>query len=161
MVNGGTMKMSISYTEALTAYPKETAEAVAELRKSRSKHRKTDPSTLPWEFSWGVEVKAHSFADLLSGKAQQDAVDRDKMSLNERVQDEVKRTKVSIGVAGRYYAKLPDVPQPIVDGIVKGHEARIAEEQRIASLTPEQRQAEVNDALRQLGGGRGFFAVQF
>jgi uncharacterized lipoprotein YddW (UPF0748 family) len=155
------MDMTITYAKALKDYPKETAEAVDKLRKSRSKHRKANPATLKWTYSWGVTIQCHSFMDLLNGKAAQDGARRDAMSLQQRVQDEIGRTSVSVGVAGHYYARLPNVPKEIEQGVLEAHKARLAEEQRVAALNPAQQQAEANEALRKLAGGRGFTMVSF
>jgi len=145
------MEMKITYEQAMADHPTEAAEAIALLRKSRSKHRKTDPATLKWQYIWGVEVRGNTFQELIDGTAAAQGAERRAMGLEERIADEAKRTSVSIAVHG-YGSGLPMVPTAIMHGIIDGSTEAYRQEQHAASLTPEQRAAEVQQLLAKLQG---------
>lgn len=153
------MRIDITYAQAMADYPQEAQEAIAKLRKSRSKKRKADPATLKWQYDWGTQVGGHSFQDLLNGTAQNDAANRRDMTVKERIADEVSRTFVQVTVAG-YGAKLTTVPAEIMREIIDHHTEEQREEQRIDALSPEERAAEVERLLGELRGTPGFFEVR-
>jgi hypothetical protein len=152
------MELVISYAHAVKHYPNEVQAAIAKLRKSKSKHRRTDPSTLKWKYTWGVEVKAHSFKDILSGSARR-AGDRLKaMTLRERIDDEASRTKVQVCVGTGYYAPLPGVPLEIYQGIVEAQTHAAKERDEIEAMSDEERAVFVQKLMNQLRGP-GFVAL--
>lgn len=157
--------IQITYARAMEFCPVQACEAIANLQKSRSKSRKSDPATLPWEFSWGVEVRGESFADLLSGRAAKRREEERAQTLEDRLEARQNAIRVSVCVKG-YGAPLPRgvVPDEILSGelgaVTEAFHKEKAEETRLATLTPKQREAEVNDLLRQLGGMGGFAVVR-
>lgn len=56
------------------------------------------------------------------------------------------------------YQELPTLPNLVIETLRKGFDKRQAEQKRLCSLTPAQRQQEILDALRQLAGS-GFIGV--
>lgn len=150
------MELPVDYATALELYPEAVAEAVAMLRKSRSKHRKADPVTLKWKYWWCVEIRAYTFTELLDGTAQERGKDRHEMTLDERVADEVKRSHVSVVVANNYHGKLGTVPDVIRELIEEGHKGNMAEEARVAAMSDEEREARTQEVLQQLRGSPGF-----
>lgn len=148
------MKVAITYDRAMEFCPKEAQEAIAKLRKSRSKDRRVDPKTLPWEFFWGTEILAEGIGDLLSGKSAERSKRFRDMTPEEKLADEQARTLVSVCVKD-YAGALPrgTVPPEIMDGIIARHKV-FGKIQAIAD--DDRRQAkEIVDgimALKKMGG---------
>ena len=143
------MDFPVAYDAALRLHPIAVEGAVAMLRKSRSKYRNADPSTLKWNYSWGVTTESQSFADVISNiKARKP---RRRMTLDERVGDEVARSIVHLVVADLYYSPLGEVPAPILDVIAESNAKEIASEGRAAVMSDEERAADVRRILASLG----------
>lgn len=158
------MNIKISYQRAMEFCPVEAQQAIANLQKSRSKHRKTDPKDLPWEFAWGIEIRSESIKDVLSGRsAKRDEAERNR-TLEKKIEARKRQIIVSVCVKN-YGAALPrgTVPDEILaielGEVTESHHEEKAEEARQATLTPAQREAEINDILRQLGGMGGIAVV--
>jgi hypothetical protein len=143
------VEIKITYARAMEFCPVQACEAIAKLQASRSKFRKADPATLPWTFFWGIEVRSETFADIFSGRsAKRDEAER-KRTLEKRLEDHKKAITVSVCVKG-YGASLPrgTVPDEILAIELPGVRKQYDEEKRA-----EEREAEVNALLKQLGGG--------
>jgi hypothetical protein len=74
------VKAEIPYETALARHPREVAEVMANLAKSRSKDPDCDPTHFVWTYSWGISVRSGSLADLLKG-----AFPTETRSLEERI----------------------------------------------------------------------------
>ena len=154
------MNIRIDYATALAEFPKETAEAINVLRKSRSKHKNANPATLKWDYGWGVQVTACSFKDLLNGSAQRERKARSAMTVQERINDVVSRSFCTVSVAGHYHARLPEPPRAILKVITDGEIREMEEENRIEAMSDEERAAEVERLLNVLRGQPGFTEVR-
>ena len=134
------MEYQIDYATMQARHPEAVAEVMEKLSKSTSKEKGRKPEELRWSYSWSTEITG-----------------RDKNT----VEDIIRRSRFSVqGRAGRWWGyATADVPCP--PEIRKQLEDRIEkdrkEQERIDSLTPEQREAEVQDILSQLNGTPGFF----
>lgn len=152
------MDREISYTDAKRRFPKQVKDALADLRRGKSKDKDMAPKDMKWGYGWGVEVRAHSFKELLDGTAQKHQAKKDAMTLEESVADEVKRIR-GLGLwckAGRGIgrSRLPmPVPDELVEEIRKRHEAARAQQEKADKLTPEEREKEVRRLLGSLGPG--------
>ena len=93
---------TLTYEEAVQAHPVEAAEVLKKLRKSRSKHKNTDPATLTWAYEMAVTIQCDSLLDILAGKKRYDA----DFTLDEQVADYVSRCHVVLGVLN-YSATVP------------------------------------------------------
>jgi len=165
------MKIKISYERARTGFPEAVKEAVAKLRKGRSKHRNAAPADLRWSLSWGVRIEggAFSFKDLLDGTARARAAARRAMTVEERIADEVRRVFASVEAAiptGHCYyggAPLTPVPDEIVRYITERkteiYREEQREERRVAAMSDEERAAEAEQLLNKLRGTPGFVEV--
>lgn len=151
------MDIKMGYETLLARHPEAVEQAVAKLRKSRSKYRNADPATLSWRYSWGVVCKSYSAADLFNGKARAADERHRAMTIEERINDEARRSRVTLGVSTGYYSDpLEVVPPEIMNRIRADYLKEQEDEARVAALTPEQREKEVEGLLRQLQGP-GFF----
>lgn len=153
------MRFPTTYEEAKAEFPDAVKEAIEDLRKSRSKFRKADPATLKWFFTWGVQVQAHSFKDILNGKAQQRQKDIMDMTMQERIDDCVSRSICGVMVANSYHGKTNTVPKVILQHIVKSEMEEEAERRRLDEMPDEERAAEAERLLNELRGSPGFVEV--
>lgn len=162
------MKLPISYEEAQKQYPTEVAACVASVRKGKSKDKNTDPSTWRWFFSWGESIEAVSFGSLIRSAAMA----RHKPAANPTPEeklaavlpnilgmslDGVPPNKRTQGVASLTKGVVPAEVQAYLLNIYK---EEAAEKARVDSLTPEQKEAEMNAALAELRKGGGFMELR-
>lgn len=149
------MTEAIAYSEAVALYPAEVATTVHEIRTGRSKYRMTDPASWTWYRDWCVEINGRSPFDLVSGKAARDRAAKDRLTADELAADELSRTRVHL----RALNKSTPIPADFLrERILARHRLDAVERARVDGLSPSERQAEVDAALRQLLGSRGFMA---
>ena len=153
----------LTYAEATQRHPTEVSLIVGALRKSRSKHRATKPEDLKWSYECAVLIEGpSSFADILSGAMQADQERRDAMSLEERVADQVRRTRTCLqGAIGRW-ADSAAVPNPseVETKARESWSCRMKEQAEYAALPEEEKTRLRDEALAQLSGQPGFMAIQ-
>lgn len=155
------MKIATTYKEVLKDYPYiiEQLEKI----KSRSRAKAAKEPLEKYEFSYEVceRITCCSFGDLISGKAQEDRIKKAEMILQERLDDSLSRLGISVSASfsracfrsdGIRFDNSISRPKVIVDCYRKQHEENIKEEERAASLTPEEREAETEELLKQLRG---------
>ena len=142
------MKLPLSYEDALAKHPDEVAEVIAQMRKSRSKFRNSDPSAWKWSYDWGerIEGGAMSAADLFKPQKPKPV-----LSLEERVEDCLRRCEVNLCGNGGYAPVSSDVIREVT---TKRYQDEIAEEHRVAGLSQEERDEETREALAFLRGPR-------
>jgi len=149
----------LPYEEALSRHPEGVAEILRKLRAGKSKSRNAAPETFTWSYQGCVEVTGSgSLATVLANHMKPAPV----MSLDEKVADQLSRTRVSLcGTVGRWagHADVSTMPAEVEAYARKGFEKEAAEEARLAALTPAQRKAEVEDLLKQLRKSPGFFEL--
>lgn len=162
----------VSYEEALARHPDGVASILKQVRSGKAKDKDRDATTWKWTYSWGTRIDGgiSSLADLLSGKHEPYHVKLARMTLDERVADEVHRSK-PVHLVGRTPSfktrgvadMHPDYFPPEAEALIReGHASQVAEQARVAGLTQEQRDDEVRAALAYLTGpkNRGFMAVR-
>lgn len=166
------MDVTVTYEEALARHPDAVRAITTKIKKGKSKEKDSDPATWDWSYSWGTMVEGStSLADLLSGKHEPWHVKQARMTLDERVADEVRRSKPVHLVAAtkprhktRGYETLDKdyFPPEAEKSIRAGHRERMRDEARYAAMSQEERDAEVRGALEFLTGPRnkGFVAVR-
>lgn len=155
------MERQTSYTEVSRRFPTHVAEALADLRRGKSKLRNIAPEDMTWLFDWATRIRAHSFNDLISGKAQADQAAEEAKTAEESAKDEIKNTLVRLVCKaghGRGYSKSKmKVPREIANEIRERHKKTKAEDEeaaaRAAKQTPQEREAEIRKLLSQLGPG--------
>ena len=143
----------ISLETAFSRHPIEVAEmqniAAKKLKRSKAQNKGADINELSWHYDCCVEIHGCSFNDLFRAHEEEN-----KLSLDEKVADEVKRTSTvlvcSMNGATAYHVveNPPEVEQNIRSRIEKA----VVEQTRINSLSPEQRDTEFIEALQQLNG---------
>lgn len=142
------MKIEITYEQALERHPEETAKIIAAFRKSRSKHKTSDPSTWLWVYSYCVRVNSMSFSDLLSGK-QSNELDRYTASIEDLVADQVSRTSTLLQAeCGKMFAGEGVAnPPEIADRARVRFEKDKKEYARFLALSNEERELEIRQHI--------------
>lgn len=159
--------LDTTYEQALSRHPAEVAEIVKGVRKGKARDKDTDPATWRWCYTWGTRIEGGgSLAELLSEKLEPYHIKLSRMTLDERVTDEVRRS-VPVALYGRVPSgrtggqeALPDFPPEVGALIRSRHEADLKEVARVSALSPEEKEAERREALNYLTGprNRGFLA---
>lgn len=152
--------IDISYEVALARHPDQVNACIDQVRAGKSKDKNTDPVTWRWTYSWGTRVEATTLERLF----REGPKEWSKMNVDQRTVDQVMRslpvwlmgTPPNKRTCGRADLEPTYMPDEVREWIRKGVEEQFAEEQRVAALTPEQRQGELEEALTQLRKGKGF-----
>ncbi len=165
------MKVQISYDEVKRRFPDEVDLIMAKLRKSSSKEKHRDEEDLRWEFSWGQQIQMYTFDQVFKGKPE-------RAKTFPELFEEATRENVLFflgesiiwGINGRVgrwsgsgtpqMQKLHPLPNEILDLYVDMYNKQIIEQKRIASLSPKERDQEVQECLRQLRGSSGFVELR-
>ena len=156
------MKLQIPYAEVKSKFPNEVDLIMKRLRKSSSINKHWDAAELTWEFNWGQRVQGLSFQDVVAGKREKTFPElhssADEKNVREFLGNSI--TWNITGRAGKWFAhslaQEGNIPDEILALYVKMYNDQIAERQRIAGLTPEERQAEVEAVLKALRRSPGF-----
>jgi hypothetical protein len=139
---------TITYEAALERYPSQVADCLSQLRKSRSKKKKADPSTLDWCLEMCVMVDAVSMIDLFDTKPKL------VVSLDEQVADYMSRTRTSL-CGGGFVAAIPTP-----DFVGTNHRANLEKlalnAAQFDALSDDEKQASIQKLLKQLPGVRVF-----
>jgi hypothetical protein len=142
------MNITLSLSEAQT-HSKEFEKIV--------KHIKVDPQDIKWGYFICVEVSGCSFQDVLDEMSSNEPIQP--KTLQERLDDII--PNVGCSLYGKYkrkskYISLEVVPEKVIDYYRELFEKDIEEETRIASLTPEEHQKEIEGLLAELRKDPGF-----
>jgi len=158
------VKLSISYEDAQKQYPTEVTACVASVRKGKSKDKDTDPSTWEWFFSWAESIEAMSFGSLLALRpkpAPNPTPEEQLQAVLPKILglclESVPPNKRTRGVAALAKGFVPAEVQAYLLDIYR---QEAAEKARVAALTPEQRDEEMQAALAELRKGRGFMELR-
>jgi hypothetical protein len=144
--------LKIPYEEALQNHPEAVQEALASLRKGKSKHRNEPPENFAWGYYWCVVIESGvgSIRDVLSGAMSRATQD---MSIDAQVQDYGRRCHVHLQLEkNRAYGRSERLPTPqrFLDSYRQNLEERALEQARVDALSPEERQRETEAILQQL-----------
>lgn len=145
------------------------------LRNSKTKSKNTPESDFEYSYSWSEQIQGESFADIMNGKslARQKA-DQEK-SMDVKIAERMQRSSVGLFIkAGRvskfypiagYYPGENDrtgqpIPVEVFMEISHQEQEAHAEKLRIDSLTPEERQSNIDELLGSLRKNSGFSEVR-
>lgn len=131
-------------------------------RKTQNPKASRDPSILTWTVSRAVQVSGYSARDLFSGRAAQDHERRAAMSLEARVEDEVKRSHCVLTAQAQHWKRSVEIPVPeyVKQDIRRRLEKEIADQRAVDSLSPEDRQKQVQNILSELSKDPGFVVIK-
>jgi len=163
------MNLTVPFTEIQAAYPEAVAEAMAGLRKGRSKDRNVAPEDMEWSLGWGELIEGDCSFGGLMGRMRESAEDREakwraekSRTVEERVADNLRRIP-GVSIEGRYNrvcasTMLPkgEHPEALVNHLRDRHREQYEEDQRILAQTPEEREQAAQEALEALRGTPGF-----
>ena len=135
-------------------------EAAKKLKKSKAKNKGKDITELSWCYTTCVSISnSGSLQDLLNGKLKR--TNYSKMSLEKKIEDEISRTSAGLSASmnGAYAGvTLSDVPHLVKEHIRAAHIKEEQEQQRVNSLSPQQKEEEFRSILGQLSKNKGFVA---
>jgi hypothetical protein len=157
--------LEIPYKTAKKRYPKEVAEVMKKVRAGKSKHRNSDPNLWAWGFSWCVliegSIRGSDFAKMIAGKKE--FPKEKELTPDEEVEDYGSRATVHLSAKigkTEWGSHDPiEFPKEIAEMIRKDRKEADIENARFNALSPEEKDREVNDALRQLSRSPGFVAI--
>jgi hypothetical protein len=160
------VNLETTYEVVKERYPEAVATAVARLRKGKSKHKDAPEENLTWSFDWSIRIDGmmngvQFFESLKTGgppKPPEFDTFEEYWADYETSVSVCLRAKI-----GRWQGCseiLPKVPNEIKEHQRPYWEKDKADKARIASLSPEEREAEVQECLRKLSGNPGFACVQ-
>jgi hypothetical protein len=150
------MQIQISYDQVSKDNPDVVAALVAKIRRGKSRDKDTDPSGWTWSYNWGVRVAAVSPREMVSGhlcvKPASAETRADEIMRNVTIWLKVtcRRAWAVMELADETAARAL-IREAYLDICAK----QIEEEQRMAALTPVERQAEIErlvGELRKMGG---------
>lgn len=124
--------------------------------------KKLGGSDIKWRYEWCQVIQSTNIEDIISGKANEVAFNERNRDIETRLKDVEKNIHCGLyGTKGRkrHSVSLDKVPVEVMNVYRKSYEQDEIEEKRIASLTEEERQKEVQDILRQLSGMGGFMTI--
>lgn len=165
------MKITISSELAKTRHSAECQMFLEYLRASKTKAKNTPEADFEYSYSWSERIEGDSFADIMTGKALARQKAEQERSLEMKILARVNRSSVALLIkAGRVSKYFPiaghfpgtedrtgwPIPVEVFEEIKEQETKQAKEQDRINSLTPEQRQAEIDEALACLRGSPGF-----
>jgi len=163
------MYLPITYALANARHPQQVAEVMANLRRGKSKNRLAAPTDLQWGYDWSVEIRSAPFSNIievLTGKAKDvKGLDPEPRTENEAVADYARRVYIllSATIGGKTWysdTPVPPLPKEVEDQFRANFRRDATEKARIEALSPEEREAELQAALRPLSRSPGFMAIQ-
>lgn len=159
----------MQYPLTMSQAMEEASEAFAEITQAHAASKsKTSRTTSLKDFKWEFNVAERidgcgSFMNMVQG-AMRDAMSPPaKLSVEQRLKDVEGRLGVSLRAfkgSQVFYGKVFKVPQRVLNDYRKNYEGDDAEETRVAGLTPTQRDAELQEALKGLAGTPGFSMIR-
>lgn len=160
------MDIPTTYNAISKRYPEELAKFKEKLKKSKARSKNIPLKDREFRFSACLSIEGKSLDQMIqyvaSGQREKDAEELSKRTIEQRVTDFVSRTTCWISVyCGRAWMQSEPIPVPkeFHDYYRKQQEENLREEVRVASLTPEEKQKEVDLLLKQLAGP-GFVALK-
>lgn len=152
--------MRMKFSALKKRYPLAVAQVEIKLRNGKSALKNAPLESLEWGFNWCVAITSgvYSIKDILSGEAQKNQKIEDKMTVDEKVKDEMLRTSVTVFASkGRGYWSsgiLLSPPKELEKLIRKGHEDRAKEQKRFDALSKEAQDQETQELLKKLRFGK-------
>jgi len=151
------MRLPIGYRDAARRWPEAVEEIVAKLRKGKSAHRDADPASLDWSIEWCLQVRGYTFGEIIN---------RDVLppTPEEKAEENVKNSTAWLSAKkGRWSGQsnaLKDLPQEVKDEYARSAAEERKEKDRVEALTPEERDKEVQNAIKTLRKYPGFTAIR-
>lgn len=137
------MHHTVTYPEALAQHPADVALVVAQVRKTRSKFKHTDPSGWIWRYTWHTSYRVCHGADL-----------------DTRITERLRQTRVTLEAkpVSRGCFSSQDISGDV--DVVKAWAAEESQREisrgvALAARTPKERQADVDRVARTLQAAYG------
>ena len=161
------MEIKLSYQEMKTNHPDLISVLVEKIRSSNSKDKNKSEKDYDFYYSYGVAIKGHSFGDMMIELREINKEKEPEKSFDKIMEEKLNSViglslTISAGRTKRYIA-LNDKPKLFVDKFselyLKSAEEEKREDERIAKLTPEERNRETQEIINELSGMGGFIGL--
>lgn len=133
------MRISVNYLDVSRLYPNQVREVEQKIMHGKSGH-KGDPFTaFDWFYDWGQLITGHTFKELVDGTANKAKAARDKLSPEDKLDDELKRCDIRVMARnGRssWTSKsvCPTPPEEVVDVYCKSSTIKKKWQDKIAGI---------------------------
>lgn len=144
------------------SFEKQYLEVLEAKWQSKAKSAKVHPGECVWYLDWWQEVRASSFDELLT-EIRKGPQTPKKLSVLQRVQAlKLYVQLVAVSGRGNWISKtiISPFPREILDIYRKQFEEEDAEDDRLALLTEEERDKELDSLLKDLEQEEGFFKLE-
>lgn len=160
------MKITTTYAAIKDRYPTQVAEVMSALRKGKSKEKNSNPEDLNWYFNCCIQIisgimNGAQFLNMLAS-----GTPPPRLTPEQKYQEHKSNTHVCLHASkgkGDWGSRteITPIPQEVDQWLINGRDIEIREETRVNSLTPEQKNQEVQDCLKTLSKSRGFRMFSF
>jgi len=159
------MRLETTYELAKERHPEQVEEIIATLRRSKSKQKNANPEDLNWYYDYCKAVKAHSFMEVIENARTRAQEPPSNPCVEARVASMVEGLHFRLSASRKHWigtAQLNEgfVPPELIAQFVERAEEERAEQERIDNLTPEERDAEVQELLGELRQDPGFMEFE-
>ena len=157
------MNTPVSCEEAVRRYPQQVKVILDKLRQGNSKNRTSEAQDLTWRFDWCVSGRAMNFVQVLDEARNRQTNPQPEPTVEERLKDFAGRCRVRLAATVGHWQGFSEwipVPDEILALQRAAYEKDARERERLAALTPEERQQETKALLNQLRGTPGVVAIQ-
>lgn len=154
------MQLVQPYDVVAQLHPEAIAEIGQQIRKSRSKAKSLPFDSLVWSYDWVVLIQS---SGTLAAVFQQANNSPAPLTVEEELAQYKSNCRVLLKAShGRtsWFARLPEVPEAVLQPHREQLEKRAAEERRFDALTPEEQEAERQKVIADFMGMPGTLIVQ-
>jgi hypothetical protein len=138
------MKFPLTYQQAKKQFPKEIKEIAKQIKSSKSKFKDIDLKELTWSISTSEVIEG-----IIIHISVEENIKRISQNTTSYLQGVYKQLHKQV--------KLDYNPQIVIDCITKMQNEQEAERIRVESLSPEEKEKELSEALEQFFAGGGMF----
>jgi hypothetical protein len=140
---------------------------IQKIRSSNTRDKDVSDSDFEWSYSYGIKIQGGSFADMLSSIGKKEEPKSLEENLNEKLSSVIGLSlSVTSGRTKRYIAlgnDVKDYPKLFVNKFtqiyMKGVEDLNKENERLSKLTPEEKERETQEHIKELNDMGGFIAL--
>lgn len=151
----------IPYEVALQRHPTQVRDILARLRVGTSKHKRAEPEKLTWSYECGVLIsqEIRTLADVMAGKFEEPPPE---MTIDERVADQVRRTRTTLYARIGHWNGVQHVDNPPeVAALARQHIAtEMRDDAAYKALPQEEKDRRAAEALAELRGTPGFMELR-
>jgi hypothetical protein len=154
----------LTYEEARRRHPVEVDKIIAALRRGKSKHKTAALEDLTWSYGCCVVIEngCYTWDQIMSGEAALDGARLDARSVDDKVADQVRRTRTNLEAqVGRWRGSEPVENPPEIEADARAyHEKADRERAEFEALPEAEQQRQIDGLLGALRGKPGFVELR-